>query len=69
MGGTQPADEELAAVGDINVDVAVHCVFAEQIDAELLARFREAPLSIKRDDVCEDATPTVKVHQLEELER
>lgn len=46
MRGTEPADEELAAVGDINVDVAMHCVFAKQIDAELLTRFREAPLSI-----------------------
>ena len=35
-------EEELAGVGNVDGHVAVHGVFAQQIDAELLACFREA---------------------------
>lgn len=61
------ADEELARVRDVHRHVAVHGMLAQQVDAKLLARFREPPLAVQRDDVREDAAGAVVLHKLEEL--
>ena len=46
-------DEELAGEGDVYADITVHAVFAEHIDAELLARLRESEEAIETDDIGE----------------
>ena len=63
----EATDEKLAAEGNVHVHVTVHGVFRQQVDAELLARFREAPLAVEGEDIGVDATPAVVVHQVEEL--
>jgi len=67
--GGEAADEELAGEGDVDINVAVHGVFGEQIDAELLARLGEAPLAVEGEDVGEDAAALVEMDEFEELAR
>lgn len=43
-------------------------MFAQQVDAEFFAGFREAPHPVEREDVGEDTAPLVIVHEIEELE-
>lgn len=63
------ADEELAGKGNVDVDVAVHGVLGEQVDAEFGAGLGEAPLGVEGEHVGEDAAALVEVHELEELQR
>lgn len=67
MWGFETADEKLAAVGDVDVDVAVHGVLAEEVDAEFLSCFGEAPLSVEREDIREDAAAAVVVGKFKEF--
>jgi len=67
MGVLQTAHEELAGTGNVDTDVAVHGVFAEHVDAELLARFGEAPERVQRQHVGVDAAAFVVVHEVEEF--
>ena len=55
----EAADEEFAGEGDVDVDIAVHGVFGQQVDAEFFTSFGEAPLSVEGEDVGEDAAPSV----------
>ena len=66
-GGFETTDEEFAGEGDVDADVAVHGVFGEEVDAELLAGFREAPEAVEGEDVGEDAATGVVVDEVEEL--
>ena len=64
----ETADEEFAGEGDEDADVAVHGVFGEEVDAEFLAGFGEAPEAVEGEDVGEDAAAAVVVDEVEELE-
>ena len=64
----ETADEEFAGEGDEDADVAVHGVFGEEVDAEFLAGFGEAPETVEGEDVGEDAAAVVVVDEVEELE-
>lgn len=64
----EATNEEFAAEGYINVDIAMHRMLGKQIDAELLPCFGEAPLAIERDHVGVNTPTAVVVHQLEEFE-
>ena len=58
----EATNEELAAVGYVNVDVAMHGMLGKQIDAELFPSFGEAPLAIERDNISVNTAAVVVVH-------
>lgn len=46
----------------------MHRMFGEQVDAKLFASFGEAPLSVKSEDVREDAPALIEMHQVKKLQ-
>lgn len=65
---SQTTYEELAREGDVDIDIAVHSMFRQEVYAELFAGFGEAPLPVKGEDVCEDAAAFIPVDEIKELE-
>ena len=63
----QLSDKEFTTEGNVDAHIAVHSMLAQQVDAELLASFGEAKLSIQSKDVGEDATPLVVMDKFEEF--
>lgn len=59
-------DEEFPTEGDIDTDVAMHGVFAEQVDAKFLSRLGEPKLGIQGQDIGEYAATFVIVHKVKE---
>ena len=68
VGFAGAADEEFAAESDVDAHIAMHCMLAQQIDTEFLARFSEAPLAVESEDVGEDSAAFVVVDEVKEFE-
>lgn len=64
----EPADEEFAGEGDVEVYVAVHGVLGQHVDAEFLAGLGEAEERVEGEDVGEDAAALVEVDEVEKFD-
>lgn len=63
----ETADEEFAGKGNVDIYIAVHGVFREEVNTEFLAGFGEAPLAVKGDDVGVHTASMVKVDEFEKF--
>lgn len=61
--------EELTRARNVNVDIAVHRVFREQVNTKLLAGLCEPQEPVKSQNIGEYAATFIMVDQLEEFPR
>ena len=66
---SKASDEELPRVCYVDADIAVHAMLGEEIDAKFLPSLGETPLTVQRDNIGENLTSFVIVHQVQKLKR
>ncbi len=61
------ADEKFSTEGDVDAHIAMHGVFAQQVDSKFFPRLSEAHLSIECQHIRENPPAFVVVYEVEKL--
>ena len=64
----ETSDEEFAGACNVNVHVAVHSMFRQEVDTKFFASFCEAEEAVESQDVGEDSSSLIVMYHFEELE-